>query len=416
MTEARAAASLAEDVSPHHHGSHRNLLTTVDAPQLGLCQVDAIIVPTVRPAGYLRRAVELAAKLRCTLLTLHSDPTSAASVRQLAWSHCVDITAVDMNRLPRGLLPQFGTTSLLAATPFARETDTSSKRNFGLLLARACGWQHVVFLDDDIDIPDPQHLTDAVRLLHHFDGVGLTIRGYPDNSVVCHAYRETGGCQDTFIGGGALAVNPMTCQSFFPDIYNEDWFFLLSNTCLRPFARTTGTAVQKPYDPFADVMRARSEEFGDVLGEGVFWLLDQGKRVQDADEGYWRRFLHERQAFITDVLRRADYAPMAVLDRERMKVALRAARGRSTLIAPELCVQYLKAWRTDRGRWRRHLERYDRIFAEFVCPGLHEVLLRLRLEGQSSRFTSTSHISGNSRKLPSGNQSTWIQFTRSWSQ
>ncbi|MBE1469836.1 hypothetical protein [Kibdelosporangium phytohabitans] len=52
-----------------------------------------------------------------------------------------------------------------------------------------------------------------------------------------HAFRDAGGQQDTFIGG-ALAVGRKSFTSFFPNIYNEDWFFLLDDTGLRPSAVT----------------------------------------------------------------------------------------------------------------------------------------------------------------------------------
>lgn len=392
-----------DESSLNHHHSHRNLLTLITEPPLGTCEVDAIIVPTARTVEYLRRAVELAAKLGCTLVTINSRWSSAAATRKVFRSSDVRIVTVDLNDVSSALLPQFGTTDLLARTPFARRTDTSRKRNLGLLVARMAGWKHVVFLDDDINIPDHQHLTDAVRLLHVYDGVGLTVGGYPDNSVVCHAHRQTGGLQDMFVGGGALAVNPASGDSFFPDIYNEDWFFLLNDTRLRPTAKTAGLAIQKEYDPFANDQRARTEEFGDVLAEGVFWLLDQGKRVQDADEYYWRTFLAKRLSFINDVLGRADEAEKTLAERERMKSALRAARGRSTLITPDLCVRYLKAWRTDRGRWRRHLERHDQIFAGTDRPDIDDVLIMLGIS-QPSSLTSTVHSSCFSSRVPSAVQ------------
>jgi hypothetical protein len=52
---------------PHHHGSHRHLLSQeAYAPQLEH-PVDAIIVPTARTAPYLRSAVSLASELDCVL-------------------------------------------------------------------------------------------------------------------------------------------------------------------------------------------------------------------------------------------------------------------------------------------------------------------------------------------------------------
>jgi hypothetical protein len=380
--------------SPNHHGSHQKLLTQVDEPSAGRSEVDAIIVPTARPAAYLKPAMELAARLNCPLITLHSRYSSIVAARRLARNKSVDLIAVDMKRVPRDLLPEFGTTTALADTVFERRTDTSSKRNLGLLLARALDWKHVVFLDDDICIPHPEHLTDAVRLLHTFDGVGLTVTGYPDNSVVCHAHRETGGFQETFIGGGALAVNPKTYDSFFPDVYNEDWFFLLGeDTRLRPTARTSGIAIQRPYDPFANDHRARAEEFGDTLAEGVFWLLDQGKRVQDADQDFWEDFLHKRRRLITEILGRVDDADLDPAGRARMRSSLLAARGRSALIEPGLCVRYLRSWVLDRGLWAIHLDKHSGIFANRERPTAEAMLAELSLNSPSRQLLD-QHVTG----------------------
>jgi hypothetical protein len=368
--------------SKNHHGSHRTLLRQAEAVRSDGATVQAIIVPTARSVGYLRSAVALAAELNCTLVALCSMWANAKDVARLAGEAGVEAAAVDFaDPQPAELLPRFGTTDLLVGRRriFRRQTDTSGKRNLGLLLARMMGWDRVVFLDDDIAVPRAADLTDAVRLLGPHAGVGLRIGGYPDNSVVCHANRESGGFQETFVGGGALAVGRAALDSFFPEIYNEDWFFLLDDEKLKPTA-ITGTALQKPYDPFANDRRARSEEFGDCLAEGVYWLLDNGRRVQDADQRFWAGFLGRRQAFIDEVLHRLDGSDLEAGQRDRMRVALRAARARCQLIEPILCVEYLRAWRADRTRWRRHLD-------EFGLPvghlGLERVLDKLGLRDAS---------------------------------
>lgn len=348
--------------SPHHHGSHRRLLSkpdgipsspsTVDAIVLPL---DAIVVPTARNSASMARSIHLANKLGCPLVALCSKYSSPRHVARLAAKSGVEIIAVDIARFPNRLLPPLATTELLAGTIFERRTDTSRKRNLGLVLAHLAGWRRIVFLDDDITIPEPTDLLDAARLLDVYSGVGLAIGGFPDNSVVCHAYREVGGAQDTFIGGGALAVRTDTVESFFPNIYNEDWFFLLDDAGLRPSA-VTGKAVQLPYDPFKDDRRARSEELGDTLAEGVFALLDLGMKVQDADEIYWTGFLEDRRALIANVIARVQRADRETAEKRRMLTALKAASGRSLRITPKLCVDYLQAWQEDRIRWRKHLD------------------------------------------------------------
>jgi hypothetical protein len=353
------STSTGVEPSAHHHGSHRQLLTGAETVEVKPGQVDAIIVPTARPVAYLRQAIALADQLGCTLLVLCSKLAKAPDAAKAGKESRVSIVAIDTDSLPSGLVPNFKTSAVLRGNRFNRRTDTSIKRNLGLLLAEVAGWERIVFLDDDITVPRPDDLLDAAGLLASHAAVGLSNGGYPDNSVVCHAYREAGGPQDTFIGGGALAVGAASFTSFFPNIYNEDWFFLLDDDRLRP-STVTGLAVQSPYDPFSDVRRARSEELGDCLAEGVFSLLDTGGRVQDADARYWRGFLDKRRRFIDDVLCRVQSADNDLAEKARMIAALKAARGRNQFIEPELCVDYLRVWRTDRDLWRRHLDEIGR--------------------------------------------------------
>ncbi|MEV4319819.1 hypothetical protein [Actinocrispum sp. NPDC049592] len=317
--------------------------------------VDAIIVPTGRPVAYLQSAMKLAKYHQCTLVTISSRSSTAADVRALAAREgLADLIAVDATEIGEHV-PEFATTNLLRDTKFDRRTDTSQKRNFGLLLSRMVGWEHVVFLDDDIDIPAPHDLAGAVGSLGRFASVGLTINGYPDNSVVCHAYRIAGGRQDTFIGGGALAVGVESFNSFFPNIYNDDWFFLLNDHGLRPSAFTTGVVEQSSYDPFHDPTRARSEELGDSLAEGLYMLLDDTQRLDTANYAYWARFLSRRLKFIDEIVTFVGDTALPQPEKERMIESLKAAKGRNLVIEPQLCVDYLDAWRLDRKLWREHI-------------------------------------------------------------
>lgn len=338
----------------NHSGDHTSLLAVVEGP---LATVDALIVPTNRTPAYLRAAMVLAQDLGSHLLVLCSGRASAHRTVQLAETYGTDVTAIDVDLVRSDLLPAFETTTMVAGTPFERKTDTSLKRNLGLLFARSAGWDRVVFLDDDIQVPDPDDLARAAGLVDSYAGVGLHIGGFPDNSVVCHAYREVGGFQKTFVGGGALAIGKRSMTSFFPNVYNEDWFFLLDDNGLLPTA-VTGQAVQKPYDPFAHEVRARVEEFGDCLAEGVFALLDDGKLIGAADAAYWSDFLESRRELINDVLGKVDRADRSAADIQRMSASLKAARGRCQIITPELCVGYLEALQHDRKAWRDFVEQH----------------------------------------------------------
>jgi len=342
-----------------HHDSHALLLQTVHNPPTRSARIDAVIVPTARPYTYLRDAARLARELRCQLVVLCSGWAGAERSCDLASEYGVDAVAVDVGGSPAPM-PEFRTTLLLEAVErglFDRKTDTSLKRNIGLALSTMMDWQLVLFLDDDIHVGNAGHIREAAALAETYAAVGLVNYGFPDNSVVCHAYRKVGGAQGTFIGGGAMVVQVKAANSFFPSIYNEDWFFLLDGQRIAPVAMA-GKVDQKEYDPFRNADRARGEELGDTLAEGIYALLDDGKDVGAADLDYWRSYLQIRRDFIQHVLDRMPRAAVKVEnERDRMVVALKGAQGRSLRITPELCVDYLRAWTADRQVWRRYLRR-----------------------------------------------------------
>lgn len=345
-----------ETETSDHHGSHRSLLSEADESSKQ-ATVDAIIVPTTRPVEYLNEAAAAAFSLACPLVTLHSRKWTSAHAANEHLGRSVDLIAIDLPDPARLRLPELETTKLLAGTIFEQRSDLSTKRNLALVLSRMFGWERVVFLDDDIRVPYPDHLSKAVGLLDIHAAVGLGIGGFPDNSVVCHAFREAGGKQETFIGGGALAVEVTRNHSFFPKIYNDDWFYVMDAGNGLQSVTTAGQVLQYPYDPYRTTDRARAEEFGDVLAEGTFWLLDQGKSVSDGGLAHWRDFLEKRRRFIGQVLEMVEGSVrFEPAEQTRMVAALKASLGRRALIEPERCVAYMRAWASDQERWQKYLE------------------------------------------------------------
>jgi len=141
-------------------------------------------------------------------------------------------------------------------------------------------------------------------------------------------------------------------SSFFPDIYNDDWFFMLDpERGLRPVTGI-GCVTQYPYDPFRNPDRARSEELGDVLAEGIYWVLDQGRLVQDADIDHWTKFLAKRKRFIEQVLRMVERDDLEPGERARRIAALRGSLGRLARITPSFCHDFLQAWASDHQTWQ----------------------------------------------------------------
>ncbi|HET6532683.1 MAG TPA: hypothetical protein VFH03_19015 [Actinoplanes sp.] len=336
------------DVGELHHGSHSHLLTEESLADAEPAELDAIIVPTAWPVDALRHVMRIGTEIDTPVVALCSKAATAGQANKLADHLDAAVLSVDVDESLARWLPTFSTDRLLRDHGFCGSSDLSLKRNLGLTLARGSGWSRVLFLDDDIVIDDSGQLTHAAGLLDRYRAVGLANTGYRDNSVVCHAFRAVGGKQDTFIGGGAMMIDTSRTSSFFPNIYSEDWFFLLGDGV--PFqAARAGAMRQRAYDPFANANRARAEELGDTLAEGLFWLLDFGHDIDTAETGFWGEALYRRRKFI-------DYILAQPATGARHRRSLEAARGRSADIRANLCHDFVELWRKDLARWRTFLD------------------------------------------------------------
>jgi hypothetical protein len=325
-------------------------------------RLDAIIVPASRPASCLQQTIELAAFLGAFLVVLCSLQTKVEQVAgRVARTPGARSLIVP---IPNGWKhPRFPTQTSAAEFQKANanwESDLSAKRNIGLLLARLHGWNKIAFVDDDIT-----HMDNIARLagqLDRFQVAGMPVGQFPDNSVVCHARRHAGMEQDIFVTGAVLGVHCNSLPlSFFPDIYNEDWFFFAKEAAAGKLPRV-GNARQLAYDPFASPARARREEFGDLLAEGLYALIDEGDPSRPFDEqlraagaSYWSRFIDARREVITEA--KATLYRLRDLDVGNGHLSsalnsLAASESQLDTITPNLCVNFLCAWRDDVDDWQ----------------------------------------------------------------
>jgi hypothetical protein len=292
----------------------------------------------------------LASALDCVVVAVCSRQNSATDATHLGQELRVATIALDIEDCQDVLLPT-SAGALVKDSEFEHKSDVSYKRNLALLLSRIAGWERVLFLDDDIYDVDPGHAKASAGLLDRYAAVGLRNVGFPDNSVVCHAFRVVGGAQEQFIGAGAMAVSPSRTRSFFPTNYNDDCFYLLGDA-QPPRVAVTGSMRQKKFDPFAKAERARGEEFGDTLAEGLFWLLDDQLSLERADKDYWDSFLHRRARFIDRLIMRVHRVIEDTDLQARMVASLSAARDVNAEITADLCTEYVRRWRSDLESWR----------------------------------------------------------------
>ena len=364
---------MTSDWIPEQNASHDRLLDS-SRHSSDRAQLNAILVPTNRPVIMLSDCIDLALDTSIPLIVVCSKRVNKYQVVEEARRKNVEVFAVDLPPYPANPLDgiSFGTSTeedLLAAS-FGPTRDLSTKRNLGLVIARMLGWQRIMFLDDDIfDVSKEDMEALAAGLDDHNVSV-LIPDEYPDNSVACHAFRLGGGQQGRFASAGAMGVR---CDRdglpFFPNIYNEDWFFFSAEAASHKIARV-GASRQREYDPYQDPERAVKEEFGDLLAEGLYARLDVDLDLLDVDVAYWTYFIESRGHFLNRVAELLWRLP----DSRRhngegrkiraAQVSIRAAQSQLERIGPELCQKFIDRWQGDLVEWRRYvtgLPRFDSV-------------------------------------------------------
>jgi hypothetical protein len=328
----------------------------------GIAALDGIVVPASRPASNLLPALRLGVALDVPVVVICSRGAAADAVLAVAGGvpdsrHAVVDLAAG-KALPQ--LPPFATAGFASAL-VGSHGDLHIKRNLGLLLSRAAGWRTLLFLDDDISGLRPGLVKWAVGALDHHAAVGLRALRFADNSVVCHARRFIPGVrQSVFVSGSALAVRADLVDSFFPEVYNEDWLFLAPYLDQRAVA-AAGDVHQSPYDPFELPDRATAEEFGDVLGEGLIGHLHHGTLSRPPTVSYWDGFLRRRARFISDAIAACDARATEDPRARKALRSLRRAENARAKIRAEQLTDYVTAWLDDLRHWRHFLTGVPRL-------------------------------------------------------
>jgi glycosyltransferase involved in cell wall biosynthesis len=353
---------------PGQSASHSRLLDS--ARRSRDLEFAAIVVPTNRRVDWLTACMEVARETRIPLVVVCSKLVRQRQAIKMAAEVGVKAYALDWPPYPTNPLGiTFATSSdpELAAASSVRTRDLGMKRNLGLVLARILDWKQLMFLDDDIyGITGEDVDALAAGLNDHSVSVLIPNR-FEDNPVVCHASRLGGGEQGTFASAGAMGVRcDLDDLAFFPNIYNEDWFFFSAEAANRKIIKV-GESMQMEYDPYDDPDRAIKEEFGDLLAEGLYARLDHGQGLHRMDTAYWEAFIKNRSTFhanVADSLMRhaeRDKDTKAGRDVRAAEVSVRAARDRLDWITPELCDKFIKLWQYDLVEWRRYLAKLDRV-------------------------------------------------------
>jgi len=411
-----------------HRSSHARLLAPVPhylpGPQQPRLKLSGLVVPTARPVGMgsgLALASQFAEAKEAQLVVIRSGEASDRSFPEAMVPRTALPTAVI--DLPPGVAGQLaGRSNEFVVATLHRNNDVGYKRNVGLLLGRMCGWEALLYLDDDIrSTPASQsvgagrasrrdplaRLNDVLAdfaMYPNLHAAGYFERDMDDNSVVCHARRLVGRPQEIFISGGALAVRPGGPLPFFSSAYNEDWLFFLmlmlngQHTLPSSAVRYVGTIHQDTYYPFT-VPRARSEELGDLLAEGLFSLVGEAREdllATASSAAFWEHAVDERCRMISELL--ADLYRLGggarhgvMVDAEQALQAARSVYTDSSVDPAKAVARFFEAFVSDQKSWSDLLAAVTPSRPEDAVS-LEEALDILGLSGHVSWFGREGNV------------------------
>ncbi len=135
---------------PRQRYSHRSLSVDLSGQIVSVARpcrpLDAIILPTIRPANQLRHAIEIAAAAGCRLVVLASRAARVAEIADtVGATNRSDAVIVEIPEdYEHPYVTHAATRAAVARIDAGRNSDLGLKRNLGLLLAALLRWSIVV--------------------------------------------------------------------------------------------------------------------------------------------------------------------------------------------------------------------------------------------------------------------------------
>jgi hypothetical protein len=291
----------------------------------------------------------------------------------------------------RGLadfLPRLASDGHDVTLRYRQGVDTALKRNGIEALGALAGWEVVLVLDDDmLCLPPAQmvgsrtgapapaesvvlRIDDGLAELasdRRMQAVVYSAVDYADHSVAGRARRAQDLADGMFAGGGATLQRVGSAAAFFPNVYNEDWLSMFGLLLAgdshwpSPAFRFAGQMFQAPPAAAVTRERGRSEEIGDLIGEGLLGLFDRhlpdAVREMASTGPFWSNAVLERQRMLQELMMAtcAEHDPMY-----RVLVAALAVYDHwdQTDLAARLAT-WVRAWDEDLNTWPHFLHRLE---------------------------------------------------------
>lgn len=224
--------------------------------------------------------------------------------------------------------------------------DLPIKRSYALIHARENGFKKVLFVDDDMRMIKKDQVQKVNLLLNNYSIVGSFIEEFLDTSLLGHLEKLAGEVIYPFLSGSYLYLRPFKIKSFFPNIYNEDWLFMIPYVINKTIC-SFGRVIQLSKNLFNNCEEIVLQEFGDIVAEGLYKLIEVNDYESRYDLMYWENVIKERKIVfesLKEKIKEKYYIPL-------INIAIKTNKS----IKAKDCLDFILDWEDDNIKWNKHL-------------------------------------------------------------
>lgn len=194
--------------------------------------------------------------------------------------------------------------SFVLRTPGTKSWNLGFMRNFGLIYSKYQKFDRVLFMDDDINVPNLDIIHSTLQNLDRYKLCGVEITGLVDDSIAGHIATGLDVHNIRTLSGGFMAFRPNESDNYFLNCYNEDWIWIFMESQQHE-EYMEGAVLQELSDPMRNwENKIQFQEFGEIALDGLIEIRenhDKEETLQDIH--FWEKILAERQMYILELYR-----------------------------------------------------------------------------------------------------------------
>jgi hypothetical protein len=174
-------------------------------------------------------------------------------------------------------------------------------RNLALLFSKSQKAEKVLFMDEDINVPDISLIDYLFKELDNYKFVGSNITGLIDDSIVGHIATDLGIFNERMLSGGFMAFRPNRIDHFFLNTYNEDWIWLFLQLQGEKYLQNDNV-FQELSDPLKNYKeKILFQEFGEIILDGILKLHPNKSYDGLLSQIFWIDILNERFEYLNSI-------------------------------------------------------------------------------------------------------------------